>query len=282
MTELLNYANKDRRKVTLGYNHENGKILRVYRKLDGHDSETLKKYIEQLFEQGCNEVLAEVYRPNGSAYKLSRTFILQKNGEVKTLGNLPKPAPELFDKPKPKTQDAPNPSTKTNTNMNDWKDYALATEKNRVTKLEEEVRRLLHDNKTLDEQVRQFEKDMIKKDYELEKMTMQANSKSGLGGLVEKISENDKAIDVLAGIAGRLFNINQPNQTQALPDGQDVNPQTQEYINQIAAWLKKNPIELQTQFYRMVYLVTNSKEVSANILQVINLLENGTSIARSA
>ncbi|MFY7917673.1 MAG: hypothetical protein ACOVOF_00005, partial [Chryseotalea sp.] len=210
MTDLLNFANRDRRKVTLGYKLANGKIVRVYRKIDGHDAETIKTNIEQLFEQGCLEVLAEVYRPNGSAYKLTRTFIVQKNGGVKSLGNLPKPTPELFDKTKTPTQ-TPTP-TKTNNNMNDWKDYALAQEKSRVQKLEEEVRRLLNDNRSLDTQVRQFEKDMIKKDFELEKLSSQLNSKSALGGIVDKISESDKAIDVLAGIAGRLFNIETQNQ----------------------------------------------------------------------
>ncbi|MCZ8020226.1 MAG: hypothetical protein O9302_03345 [Cyclobacteriaceae bacterium] len=281
MTDLLNFANRDRRKVTLGYKLANGKIVRVYRKIDGHDAETIKTNIEQLFEQGCLEVLAEVYRPNGSAYKLTRTFIVQKNGGVKSLGNLPKPAPEFFDKTKTPTQ-TPTP-TKTNNNMNDWKDYALAQEKSRVQKLEEEVRRLLNDNRSLDTQVRQFEKDMIKKDFELEKLSSQLNSKSALGGIVDKISESDKAIDVLAGIAGRLFNIETQNQGQALPEGQqNYQPKTQQYIQNIGTWLNKQPEELQDQFYRMIYLTTNDKEVSATILKLINILENGTTISRSA
>lgn len=281
MTDLLNFANRDRRKVTLGYKLANGKIVRVYRKIDGHDAETIKTNIEQLFEQGCLEVLAEVYRPNGSAYKLTRTFIVQKNGGVKSLGNLPKPAPEFFDKTKTPTQ-TPTP-TKTNNNMNDWKDYALAQEKSRVQKLEEEVRRLLNDNRSLDTQVRQFEKDMIKKDFELEKLSSQLNSKSALGGIVDKISESDKAIDVLAGIAGRLFNIETQNQGQALPESQqNYQPKTQQYIQNIGTWLNKQPEELQDQFYRMIYLTTNDKEVSATILKLINILENGTTISRSA
>jgi hypothetical protein len=283
MTDLLNFANRDRRKVTLGYKLNNGKIVRVYRKLDGHDAESIKKNIEQLFEHGCNEVLAEVYRPNGSAYKLTRTFILQKNGEVRSLGNLPKPATDLFEKETPPIK-TPSPTpTKTNTTMNDWKEYALAEEKNKVSKLENEVRRLLNENKSLDDQVRQFEKDMIIKNFELEKLTTQVSSKSGLSGIVEKISESDKAIDVLAGIAGRLFNIDTQNQTQALPQNQqEYQPKTQQYIQNIGAWLNKQPEELQDQFYRMIYLTTNDKEVSATILKLINILENGTTIARSA
>ena len=80
-----------------------------------------------------------------------------------------------------------------------WKDYALKTEQQKVTTLERELAETKAENKDLDRKVREFEKEMIKKDHELEKALNAAERKGGLGGVVDSVSQNPVLVNALLG-----------------------------------------------------------------------------------
>lgn len=282
MNEIFAYIGANRRKVTVGYELD-GELVRVHRKIDGTNQEAIQNAIDELRQRGVSKIVLEVFRPNGNSMILNKKFELPGNSnpapaklKTETLGSAPPtlfPLPPAKEKAVTKTTQSPQSKSMESTS---WKDYALTNEKEKVAKLEAEVRRLSSENKTLDTKVREFEKEMIKKDFELEKMQGQVESKSGLAGTFERIAESPKAVEVLSGIAARIFGMPEtaPQQSLSAAPESTGNPETDQYIANIRAWLVKQPIELQQQFYQLVYEITNSQSVSENILRFTNLLQN--------
>jgi hypothetical protein len=289
MNEILAYIGNNRRRVTVGYKLPDGKVIRAHRKIDGQDRTSIEQAIEDVKATGVNEVLIEVYRPNGTAEVICKTFTLPNTGTVsaKPLGA----APTLFGDQEPTgrkplvkqiVQRNPLPQNNRPMETQSWKDYALKTEQDKVSKLEAEVKRLTIENKSYDTRIRDFEKEMIKKDHELEKLQVQITSKSGLGGFLERAAENPQMANVLSGIASRLLGLPENSQASLNASNASANPHTEQFVANIRAWMEKQPMELQEQFYQLVYEVTNTPTPSETILQLINLIKNGTVLKRTA
>lgn len=284
MNEILTYIGTNRRKVTVGY-ELNGELVRVHRKIDGTDKETIQNAVDELRQRGVSKIVLEVFRPNGNSMLMQKKFELPNNSSA-TMASPKKetglsgsptlfPLPPAREKEKPVTKTTQSPQSKSMESTS-WKDYALTTEKEKVAKLEAEVRRLSTENRTLDTKVREFEKEMIKKDFELEKMHGQVERKSGLEGVMERAADNPKVMDFIAGLGSRIFGMPEAAPQQSLNAAPEStgNPETDQYIANIRAWLVKQPIELQQQFYQLVYEITNSQNVSENIIRFTNLLQN--------
>ena len=171
----------------------------------------------------------------------------------------------------------------------DWRDYALKTENEKVSKLEAEVKRLTIKSESLDSRVRDFEKEMIKKDHELEKAQAQLTNKSALQGVAEQAMNNPQAMTILSGLASRILGLPDPQQPQ-LQQGAlqgTGNAETDEFLANIGKWMVGQPIELQHQFYALIVELTKTKEgdptaVSSRIINIINFLKNGTVLKRTA
>jgi hypothetical protein len=285
MNEILTYASINRRRVSIGYKTPDGKLQRMFSKIDGTDGEAIRDAIAEVSRHGVKEILVEVYHPNGSALIIGRTFSIPNNDQLKsTLGNVDQFNSTLGNIDQTRTiQSSPRPyspsnSTRVNTtSSNDsWKDYALKTEQEKVSRLESEYRRLVAENKTLDNKVRDFEKEMIKKDHEVEKLTQAIENKSGLNGFVEKAAESPHVMTLLAGMASRMMGIpmDQLHGQPAVSGSPELTQaQTEQYLANIRSWLYKQPDDLQEVFYQLVYHLTNVKDVKGTALQLINVLK---------
>ena len=278
MNEIFAYTSTNRRRVSVGYKLPDGKIVRLYRKLNGDNREAIEQAIDDVKAQGVKEIVIEAYRPNGSAEVICKTFTLPNNNSSpkSTLGNVA--SPMLFDSPEPAPRASTYRSQPQNSKpMDSWKDYALKTEQEKVGKLEAENRRLLAENKTLDGKVRDFEKEMIKKDHEVEKLAQSVESKSGLSGFVDKAADNPMMMNMLAGLASRMMGIpmDQPmNGQPALNNSPELtNAHTEQYLANIRAWLYKQPEDLQEAFYQVVYHLTNARDVKSAALHLVNVLK---------
>ncbi|MBS1981691.1 MAG: TMF family protein [Bacteroidetes bacterium] len=281
MNEIFTYTSTNRRRVSVGYRLPDGKTMRLYRKIDGNDRDAIQQAIDDVKAQGVKEVIVEAYRPNGSAEVICKTFTIPNNGTAPntTLGNVVQP--KLFDSDE---RENLTPSFRTQSKISkpmerpfdSWKDYALKTEQEKTSKLENENRRLLAENKTLDTKVREFEKEMIKKDHEVEKLTQSVENKSGLNGFVERAAESPQVMTLLAGMASRMMGIPM-DQTMGQPQingsPELTNPQTEQYLVNIRAWLYKQPEDVQEIFYQLVYHLTNSSDVKAASMRLINVLK---------
>lgn len=275
MNEILAYISGYRRSVDICYTLPDGRKEKLYRKLDGSNSEAIKATIDELKARGIKNIIVDVYKPNGTAKVFDRSFTINnttnprpvsKPIQSNAMGSLP-----LFETP---NIHKPIP-------MESWKDYALQTEREKVAKLEAENAKLKTENKSLDDKVRDFEKEMIRKDHEVQNLSRTVESKSGLNGFVEKASENPMVMNMLAGLATRMLGL--PDAAQpALPERAGspelLNPKSEQYIANIKTWLYKQPDEMQDTFYHLVYEVTNSKDVAGTCYKLINLLQNGTTI----
>ncbi|HEY8936699.1 MAG TPA: hypothetical protein VIM65_15830 [Cyclobacteriaceae bacterium] len=293
MNEILTYIGENRRRATIGYELD-GKMIRLFRKLDGADRQAVEDAIQHVRNKGVDKVVIEVYRPNGNAMVLAKKFYLPNGKDLKEKSDKSLGNPTLFDLPMTNdssrmtndfvkaAKNKPQPTKSMESNTTSWKDYALKSEQEKVAKLEAEVKRLSIKNESLDSKVREFEKEMIKKDHEIEKFQGQVESKSGLSGFVEKASENPAMMNFLAGIGSRLFGMPEVGSHAALNAPASMNPQTEQYITNISTWLQKQPMELQDQFYQLVHAITNTSNVSENISKLINLINNGTLIKRTA
>ncbi len=296
MNEILAYIQSNRKRVTVGYELPDGKIQREFRKIIGTDTEAITQAIDQVKAMGVKEVILEVFRPNGTAEVLCKTFRVPNDGKInpapiKPIGNLP-----LFADEPQKNQASPrvskpiqsNQSTNRSSSSMDWRDYALKTEQEKVSKLEAELRRVSVQKETLDKQVRDFEKEMIKKDHEIEKLSGQVENKSGLAGFAETVSKSPEAMNVLSTMAARLLGVEQPQQQLPAASLQGTgNPTTDQYLANIAGWLVKQPEALQEQFYAMIVELTKASPedqaiVSKRIITILNFLTNGTTLKRSA
>jgi hypothetical protein len=277
MNEIFTYTSTNRRRVSVGYKLPDGQVQRLYSKIDGDNIETIRQAIDDVKARGVKEVLVEVYRPNGSAEAICKTFTLPNNDSASrtTLGNVA--APKLIDSPEPAPRVSTyRPQPQISKPMDSWKDYALKTEQEKVNKLESENRRLVVENKTLDNKVREFEKEMIKKDHEVEKLSHSIENKSGLSGFVDKAAESPHVMTLLAGMASRMMGIpmEQMNgQPQVNGSPELSNPQTEQYLANIRTWLYKQPEDLQEAFYQLVYHLTNSTDVKAASVRLINVLK---------
>jgi hypothetical protein len=124
--------------------------------------------------------------------------------------------------------------------------------------------------------VRDFEKEMIKKDHEVEKLTQAIENKSGLNGFVEKAAESPHVMTLLAGMASRMMGIpmDQLHGQPAVSGSPELTQaQTEQYLANIRSWLYKQPDDLQEVFYQLVYHLTNVKDVKGTALQLINVLK---------
>jgi hypothetical protein len=169
-----------------------------------------------------------------------------------------------------------------------WETYALQQEQIKVADLKTEVERLKTENKTLDTKVREFEKEEIRKQNELEKMTEQATSKSGLGSVVKGIAEDPESkkliIETVGAIAAAFRGDPAPALGAAASTG---NPTIDAYLDGIAKWLLKQPEALQEQFMGMVSMVSQPEAgkpnaVSERLITIINYLQNGTPLKRAS
>src|SRR5258708_39060402 len=99
MNEIFAYTSTNRRRVSVGYKLPDGKIVRLYRKLEGHNREAIEQAIDDVKAQGVKEIVIEAYRPNGSAEAICKTFTLPNNSSSPqaTVGHVPRPM--LFDSP---------------------------------------------------------------------------------------------------------------------------------------------------------------------------------------
>lgn len=274
MNEILTYTSTNRRRVSIGYKLPDGKVERLFSKIEGDDDQAIREAIDEVKSRGVKEILVEVYRPNGSTEVICRTFTIPNNGQLTaTLGNIDQPRTIQSSTHSYQSQ---NPK-RVNTNSNDsWKDYALKTEQEKVSRLESEYRRLVAENKTLDNKVRDFEKEMIKKDHEVEKLTQAIENKSGLNGFVEKAAESPHVMTLLAGMASRMMGIpmDQLHGQPAVSGSPELTQaRTEQYLANIRSWLYKQPDDLQEVFYHLVYHLTNAKDVKGAALQLTNVLK---------
>ncbi len=285
MNEIFIYIGNNRRRVSVGYKLPNGQVIRVARKIDGDNQEAIMEAIMQVKDMGANDVIVEIYRPNGTAEVIAKIFTLPAstiamphgkiNNKVGTMGS-------LFSDQMPKPQ-YPRPSShqsQPNKPMDSWKDYALKTEQDKVTNLETENTWLKTENKTLDNKVREFEKEMIKKDHEVEKMSQAVESKTGLNGITDRVLNNDRAMDMLAGLASRMMGlpvegVAAQGQLNAPASGSG-NPTTEQYLANIRTWLYKQSAPLQEAFYNLVHELTNQPDVMATTVRITNLLKGNT------
>lgn len=276
MTEIFSYLNgRSRRRITVGYRKENGKMQRIFRKIEGNDHEQISKAVEQIKGMGYKPVL-EIYRPNGSAEIQEKTFTIGEDGHLE-VSEMPlfKKSDESGQKQQPRM---PNP---TDNKSNDWKDYALSQETAKVKKLEQELARVMGERNTLEAKVHEFEKEMIKKDFELEKKEAAIASKSQLGEVVGEVSKNPQAMNLLTGLASRLLGIpidQTPGAQQIGTTEGSGNPQTDQYVANIKLWLGKQTPELQEAFYNMVFHLTNNANVPSTVNTMINFLTKGSAM----
>jgi hypothetical protein len=285
MNEILTYASTNRRRVSVGYKLPDGTVERLYSKIEGSDQEAVRQAIDDAKRRGVREILVDVYRPNGTSEKICKSFTVPNdnsfdNSSQQTLNNisigLDTPAPALT-----KTTYRPQPQNSRPVNhqsekRDSWKDYALKNEQEKVGKLESENRRLIAENKTLDNKVRDFEKEMIKKDHEVEKLAQAIENKSGLNGFVDKAAESPHVMTLLAGMASRMMGI----PMEQLPGQQTVNgspeltsAQTEQYLANIRTWLYKQPEDVQEAFYQLIYHLTNSNDVKGAALRLTSVLK---------
>lgn len=276
-------ADDARRLVTIGYKLPEGKIVRVFRKMNGHSREAIEGALSEIKTRGHAEVVAELYRPNGSTEVVARTVVIpadQIEDKPATMGS----TPTLFDnyKPAPKQATFKTPAPQPEPAMNqDWKDYALKTELEKVKKLSDELRRVTEERNALDSKVREFEKEMIKKDHELEKAVTAAEGKGTLSGVIKDISSTKESREfALGAIVTAIKTLKgEPVDLMAAPGGaigaipEGSNPQTEQYVANIRKWLAKQSPELQQQFYDLVYALTNQGDVPRAIIHITNLLQ---------
>lgn len=274
-------ADDARRLVTIGYKQPDGNIKRIFRKMNGHNREAIEGALSEIKRRGHAEVVAELYRPNGSTEVVARTVVIpadQIEDKPETMGS----TPTLFDnyKPAPKqaTFKTPQPEP---TMTQDWKDYALKTELEKVKKLSDELRRVTEERNALDTKVREFEKEMIKKDHELEKAVTASQDKGTLSGVVKDIAATKESREFALGAIVTFVKTlkGEPVDIMAAPGGaigaipEGSNPQTEQYVANIRKWLVKQSPELQEQFYGLVYALTNQGDVPRAIIHITNLLQ---------
>jgi hypothetical protein len=263
MNEILAYVAGYKRSADVCYLLHDGSKAKVCRKLS--DVAAIKSAIEDLKSRGIQKIVIDVFRPNGTGKVFDRSFTIQND-----VSKDPEQRPSTsYNNHQPIQQQKP---------MESWKDYALQTEREKVSKLETEVAKLRTENKSLDGKVRDFEKEMIRKEHDLENLNRTVESKSGLSGLIEKASENPAMLTMLSGLAGRLLGL-PPEGSQALLGSPELmNAKTEQYINNVRAWLYKQPDAIQDNFYILLFEITNSKDVAITIQRLINLVKNGTTI----
>ena len=281
-SEILTYISGNRKVVDISYELPDGKKTKVHRKMEGNNGEGIKQAVQDLKDRGVKTIVLDVYRPNGSAKMFDRSFTIKNEVEDKlapinsnqNFGSLP-----LFQSP-PKQSLRKPIETKP---MESWKDYALQTERDKVAKLEAETAKLKTENKILDTKVRDFEKEMIRKEHEVQSLAKSVESKSGLNGFVDKAVENPAMMNMLAGIASRLMGIpgepmngGQPMLLQPGESQEHSNSKVDQYITNIKTWLYKQPEQVQDHFYELVYQLTNSKDVTGAMQKFTNLLRKPT------
>jgi len=273
MNEILAYISGYKRSVDLCYRLPDGRKEKAYRKLDGSQIEAVKAAIDELKGRGVGSIVVDVYKPNGTAKVFDRSFTITNTAQrpaIKPVSNEPMGALPLFETPKIQKP----------VQMESWKDYALQTEREKVAKLEAENAKLKTENKSLDDKVRDFEKEMIRKDHEVQNLSRTVESKSGLNGFVEKASENPMVMNMLAGLASRMMglSVEQTALPQHAGSPELLNAKSEQYVANIKTWLYKQPDDTQDTFYHLVYEVTNASDVVGTCYKLINLLQNGTTI----
>ncbi len=276
MDEVLEYVSGGRRSADICYLLGDGEKEKLFRKMDNR--EAIERAIDGLKDRGIQTIVVDVYKPNGTARVFDRSFTLhtedEKRRSSKPLYGAPAPSLQPFESAPKATPITQQP------NMESWKDYALQTERDKVAKLEAENASLKTENKSLDEKVRDFEKEMIRKDHEVENLSKTVESKTGLNGFVDKASENPAIMNMLTGLASRMLGLpaeamlGQSALSQGSPEL--LNPKTDQYIANIRAWLYKQPEDLQDHFYQLVYELTNAPHVALTLEKLLNLVKNGT------
>lgn len=261
LTAGVGYLKSQRFYVDLGFMRDGIKKI-VYPKVASLEGD-VRQLIEDLLINN-KEVVADAYKPNGSSKKFDRSLTFTKE---ESLGSIE----PLFQEPE-FTRTKSNPVMVEPTS---WKDYALTTEQNKNTKLERELAELRTENKDLDNKVREFEKEMIKKDHEIDKLTGSVEQKTGLAGFATTITNSPEAMNIISGLAAKILNVPAAPTTQT-PAVQLEDSTTERYIANIKAWLYKQSDERQEKFYALVYNVCKSKDIENLIDQLLNVTENAT------
>ncbi len=279
MNEILSYVSGYRRSADVCYRLPDGRKEKLYRKLDGSDREAIQGAVNELKDRGVKTIIVDVYKPNGTSKVFDRSFTISNARQV----NRPSRSKPLSG-PTPQRGtlqhvETPLPMTSKIQPMENWKDYALQTEREKVAKLEAENLRLKAENKTLDEKVRDFEKEMIRKEHDLQNLSKTVESKSGLNGFVDKATESPAIMNMLTGLASRMLGLPpEPNAPVLQGSPELINPKADQYLTNIRTWLLKQPEDLQDNFYSLVFELTNAKDVSSTIQKLLNLFRNGTTM----
>jgi|GEM_PF-4692240 hypothetical protein len=106
--ELREYLSSGARYVTVGYVLPDGTKERVFRKIEGQNTEGIECAINSLRDSGIENINLEVYRRNGSAMVLTKVFTIKPHRMPSTRVSFKKETtqPKAF-----------NPSNKTLCNM---------------------------------------------------------------------------------------------------------------------------------------------------------------------
>lgn len=276
-------ASNPRHRVSVGFKLPDGKIVRIHRKIMGDDRQRIAGAIDEVKAKGAKEIAVEIYRPNGSAEVLSKLFIIEVNQATpNALGSIPNDPPNLFSNPgaivapylppvKPTKPQPPKPMAMA-TEPQSWKDYALQTEQGKVAELKAELEKYKLKAEDLDHKVREFEKTMIQKDFEIQKLNALAEGKNGLNGVVDKITSSPPAMQTVANIINKLMGMPSMNQLPAgSPELEDSKPD--QYVANIKNWIFKQPEPIQDKFYELVFQLTNMKDVPGTMEKILNLLK---------
>lgn len=268
MNEIFSYIGSSFRRVTVGFrDSESGKTRRLYRKLDGANHQLITDAVNKVRQHGHEPVVLEVYRPNGSAEILCKVFLIARDGSVQSTSvDRTSTASE-----RKNSQVMATTTQQTKSMETSWKDYALKTEQEKVSKLEAELRRVNAENRTLDHKVREFEKEMIKKDHELEKKEAAITTRSSLEGVIERVSSNQNMMNLFAGVASRVLGMPPASESALRQEGEPST--TQQYIQNIGQWLSRQPTDAQEAFYQMVFHLTNQKDIRSAAMHLTNVLK---------
>jgi len=158
----------------------------------------------------------------------------------------------------------------------DYKDYLIGDLKIKVDKLEKKAERLEEENYKL-----KTERDDLKlelktkdKEFELAKKETELEQTNGLGGIIEKVSENPALANLAAVAIGRLMGVEtplQPEQPELPASMQGAEQANAPELNRkvagfVSDWIIKQDEQLTLSFYELMKLIAANTDLVYEII----------------
>jgi FtsZ-binding cell division protein ZapB len=152
-------------------------------------------------------------------------------------------------------------------NLGGLEGYLINDLKEKNKELKDENKDLKRENKDLERKVFQLEKtlEIQEKDFEIERMEIEGEAKGGLNGFLEKASSNDKFMDVLGTVLGRI--VGQEPSVEQVQQQQIVEGQNTEIRKNVDSWLSKIEEEKAKNIYSILMLIYKNEGLEHQILE---------------